>query len=116
MHTVPVVGTSMQPIRLRSVDLPLPDGPAMAMKTPASTLSETSRKAQISSSPRRYFFETQSTRTKTIEIRRWLPVSEALPHFGIHAIPVVVLAEQAERRPLEHIDAEDQLPVRPEVP
>ncbi len=38
MKILPVVGVSMQPIRLSSVDLPLPEGPAIARKTPSSML------------------------------------------------------------------------------
>ena len=34
MKILPVVGVSMQPMRLSSVDLPLPEGPAIARKTP----------------------------------------------------------------------------------
>ncbi len=41
--TVPDVGVSTQPIRLSSVVLPLPDGPAMAMKSPSTTSSVTPR-------------------------------------------------------------------------
>ena len=39
MQIRPLVGVSMQPIRLSSVDLPLPDGPAMARNTPGSIAS-----------------------------------------------------------------------------
>ena len=42
MKILPVVGVSMQPIRLSSVDLPLPDGPAIARNTPSSMLRVTS--------------------------------------------------------------------------
>ena len=38
MKILPSVGVSMQPMRLSSVDLPLPEGPAIARKTPSSML------------------------------------------------------------------------------
>ena len=38
MKILPVVGVSMQPMRLSSVDLPLPEGPAIARNTPSSML------------------------------------------------------------------------------
>ena len=37
--TLPEVGRSMPPIRLRSVVLPLPDGPMSAAKSPSATVS-----------------------------------------------------------------------------
>ena len=36
MRTVPVVGLSSVPIRCSSVDLPDPDGPTMAVSSPAA--------------------------------------------------------------------------------
>ena len=49
--TVPDVGVSTQPIRLSSVVLPLPDGPAMAMKSPSTTSSVTPRSAGTTTLP-----------------------------------------------------------------
>ena len=43
--TVPAVGVSMQPIRLRMVVLPEPDGPAMEMNSPSSMVIDTPRTA-----------------------------------------------------------------------
>jgi hypothetical protein len=50
--TVPEVGTSTQPIRLSSVVLPLPDGPAMEMKSPSTTSRLTPRNAGTTTLPR----------------------------------------------------------------
>ncbi len=60
----PVVGVSMQPMRFSSVDLPLPDGPAIARNTPSSMVSVTSCSAVTRCSPSRYSLETFSTRTR----------------------------------------------------
>ena len=49
--TVPEVGVSTQPIRLSRVVLPLPDGPAMAMKSPSVTSSVTPRNAGTTTLP-----------------------------------------------------------------
>ena len=70
MKILPVVGVSMQPMRLSSVDLPLPDGPAIARNTPSSMLKLTPCSAGTIWSPRRYCFETFSTRIRDIETRR----------------------------------------------
>jgi hypothetical protein len=43
--TLPVVGRSMAPSRLSSVDLPQPDGPTIAMYSPPITSSDTPRTA-----------------------------------------------------------------------
>src|SRR5206468_3552108 len=45
MRISPEVGVSRQPMRLSSVVLPLPDGPAMATNSPVATLNETSSSA-----------------------------------------------------------------------
>ena len=49
--TMPDVGVSTQPIRLSSVVLPLPEGPAMEMKSPATTSSVTPRSAGTTTLP-----------------------------------------------------------------
>ncbi len=51
--TVPAVGVSTQPMRLRSVVLPLPDGPAMDKNSPSATSSETPRSAGTTKVPRK---------------------------------------------------------------
>src|ERR1700676_4407872 len=45
MRMRPLVGLSMQPIKFRSVDLPLPLGPEMARNSPGSTRRLTSSRA-----------------------------------------------------------------------
>jgi hypothetical protein len=52
MRTRPFVGVSTQPMRLSSVVLPLPEGPAMARNSPSSTSSETPRSAGTTKVPR----------------------------------------------------------------
>ena len=49
--TVPAVGVSIQPIRLRIVVLPEPDGPAMEMNPPRSIDNETPRTARTVTLP-----------------------------------------------------------------
>ena len=49
--TAPEVGVSTQPIRLSSVVLPLPDGPAMERNSPAMTSSVTPRSAGTTTLP-----------------------------------------------------------------
>jgi len=49
----PSLGVSMHPMRLSSVVLPLPDGPAIARNTPSSMSNVTSRSALTVSWPRR---------------------------------------------------------------
>src|SRR5258708_5625739 len=63
MNTRPRVGVSMQPIRLSSVDLPLPDGPASARNTPDSILTLTLRSAVTVCDPIGYSLDTFSRRT-----------------------------------------------------
>src|SRR5205085_3128462 len=63
MNTRPRVGVSMQPIRLSSVDLPLPDGPASAKKTPDSILMLILRSAVTVCEPIAYSLDTFSRRT-----------------------------------------------------
>src|SRR5215472_2233287 len=48
----PDVGVSRQPMMFMNVDLPDPDGPMMAMKSPPATESETPSSAATSSDPR----------------------------------------------------------------
>ncbi len=50
ISTTPEVGGSMQPIMLRMVDLPEPDGPAMEMKSPFSMAKVTPFTASTSPS------------------------------------------------------------------
>ena len=50
--TTPAVGVSTQPIRLSSVVLPLPEGPAMERNSPSATSSETPRNAGTMTLPR----------------------------------------------------------------
>jgi hypothetical protein len=52
MRTVPAVGRSTQPIMLRIVVLPEPEGPAMEMKSPFSMQKETPLTASTSTLPR----------------------------------------------------------------
>ena len=49
---MPEVGVSMQPIRLRIVDLPEPDGPAIETKSPFSMAKLTPRTASTLTLPR----------------------------------------------------------------
>src|SRR5258706_7711656 len=63
MNTRPRVGVSMQPIRLSSVDLPLPDGPASARNTTDSILTLTLRSAVTLCDPIGYSLDTFSSRT-----------------------------------------------------
>jgi len=49
----PAVGVSRQPMRLSSVVLPLPDGPAMATNSAVATLNETSSSAVTPTLPNR---------------------------------------------------------------
>ena len=49
--TVPAVGVSTQPMRLRSVVFPEPDGPAMERNSPSPTSIEASRTAGTSVFP-----------------------------------------------------------------
>ena len=51
IDTVPVVGTSMQPIMLRMVVLPLPDGPAIAVNSPFPIEMDTASIARTDSLP-----------------------------------------------------------------
>ncbi len=44
-RTVPLLGRSRVPIRCSSVDLPDPDGPAMAASSPGATVKLTPRSA-----------------------------------------------------------------------
>ena len=53
IRTSPAVGVSRQPMRLRSVVLPLPDGPAMATNSPVATVNDTSSSAATPTLPRR---------------------------------------------------------------
>src|SRR6185437_14290550 len=47
----------------------------------------------------------------------WNPsTSEAVPDFRVHAVAIIELTEESKRRAMEHIDAEDQPPVRLHVP
>src|SRR6185437_367485 len=47
----------------------------------------------------------------------WNPsTSEAVPNFRVHPVAIIELTEQSKRRAMEHIDAEDQPPVRLHVP
>src|SRR6185312_14672796 len=108
MYTLPDVGTSMQPIRFSNVDLPLPEGPATAMNTPRSIDSVTSRNASTRSPPTSYALVRFSTRTTL--------TSERVAHLCVHAVAIVELAEEAERRSVENVEAGDQLPVLLEVP
>ena len=51
MRRVPAVGLSRAPMRFSMVDLPLPEGPRMEMKSPASTLRLTPRRASTGTLP-----------------------------------------------------------------
>ncbi len=48
---MPLLGTSRQPRMFISVDLPEPEAPMIATKSPRSTVSETPRSATTSISP-----------------------------------------------------------------
>ena len=65
MRISPEVGVSRQPMRLSSVLLPLPDGPAMATNSPVATLNETSSSAVTPTLPSRYVLLTCSTATRS---------------------------------------------------
>ena len=68
MKTVPVVGVSMQPMRLSSVDLPLPEGPAIARNTPFLDAQDHADAAPEPADRRGdSCFETFSTRIRDIE-------------------------------------------------
>jgi hypothetical protein len=53
MKREPADGTSRQPMRFIIVDLPEPDGPMMATKSPSSISSDTPSSARTSWSPMR---------------------------------------------------------------
>jgi hypothetical protein len=48
ISTLPLLGTSSSPIRLRSVLLPQPEGPMIEMNSPFSTSRVTSARATVS--------------------------------------------------------------------
>src|SRR5436853_5501049 len=68
----PRSGLSIQPMRLSSVVLPLPEGPASARNSPRSIVSVTSRNAGTLTRPRRYDLLTFSR-----EMRSFISVSFA---------------------------------------
>src|SRR5947208_15450354 len=68
----PRSGLSMQPMRLSSVVLPLPEGPASARNSPRAIVSVTSRSAGTLTRPRRYDLLTFSR-----EMRSFMSVSFA---------------------------------------
>src|ERR1041385_2026847 len=70
--TLPLVGTSMWPMRLRRVDLPLPEGPATASSVPSSTVNEILFSAWTVWLPRWYCLLTLSRRTISIGGRQCL--------------------------------------------
>src|SRR5688500_11161205 len=67
MKIFPCEGVSIQPIMLSRVDLPLPDGPAMARNTPSSILSVISFRAWTCCSPIMYSLNRFSTRTTLMD-------------------------------------------------
>jgi hypothetical protein len=51
MKIVPALGRSSPAMQCRSVDFPEPDGPMIAVKTPAPNATETPRSASTAASP-----------------------------------------------------------------
>jgi hypothetical protein len=62
-RTVPRVATSTQPMRLRRVVFPLPEGPAMEMNSPRWTSIDTPRSAGTTVVPSWYSFTTSTMLT-----------------------------------------------------